>query len=132
VYNGLDRVVSPSSSLIQDSRLLLLWVPTPKGWSLGQFNNSIVLRNLELCGNDFSFDHTTGNLTMDISTALNDKWQPLRPNHETNRVENARNRFLRLNFFGKDTFHAKNVSLGILTNCNAVLNKRGWVPSPQG
>ena len=28
--------------------------------------------------------------------------------------------------FSRDTFHAKNVSLGILTNFNAVLNKRGW------
>jgi len=52
-------------------------------------------------------------------------WRPLRPNHVTNRVENARNLFLGLNLVGKDTFHAKNVSLGILTNFNAVLNKRG-------
>jgi len=53
------------------------------------------------------------------------KWWPLRLNHVTNRVGNARNRFLRPNLVGKDTFHAKSVSLGILTNFNACLNTTG-------
>jgi len=53
------------------------------------------------------------------------KWLPWRPNHVTNRFRNARNRFRRPNLVGKDTFHAKNVSLIILTNFSAVLNNRG-------
>ena len=38
----------------------------------------------------------------------------------TNRFRNARNRFRRPNLVDKDTFHAKNVSVVILTNFNAV------------
>jgi len=53
------------------------------------------------------------------------KWRLLRPNLVTNRMENARNRFLRPNLVGEDTYHAKNVSLGILTNLTLFWTKGG-------
>jgi len=63
---------------------------------------------------------------------LNGKIAAITAKPRNNRFKNARNRFRRPNLVVKHTFHAKNVLLVILTNFNAVLNKRGWVALPKG
>jgi len=62
--------------------------------------------------------------------ALNDKMEAITAKPRDQSSRKLQKSVLGLNLVGKDTFHAKNVSLGILPNFNDVLNKRGVGTAP--
>ena len=100
--------------------------------SYGNFYNSTVLRNLKLCGNDSSFDHGTGKLTLGTFRGLNDKVTAITAKPRDQSSRKRKKSVPQAKFSREGHFLRQKVSLGILTNFNAVLNKRGLVPLPKG